>query len=62
MVEEAEPSSSMPFVGLGTDQVGPTAVSTYDFIGFFRPAREYEYDEASLEVGLAILIRHDNPT
>jgi hypothetical protein len=49
VVEEAEPSSSRPFVSLRTDQVGPTTVSTYDSIRFFRPAREYEYDEASLE-------------
>jgi hypothetical protein len=49
VVDEAGPSSSRPFVSLGTDQVGPTAVSIYDSIGFFRPAQEYEYDEASLE-------------
>jgi hypothetical protein len=28
-------------------------VSTHDSIGIFRPAREYEYDEASLEERLA---------
>ncbi|XP_062147764.1 uncharacterized protein LOC133856730 [Alnus glutinosa] len=56
VVEEAEPSCSMPFVGVWTDQVGPTAMSTYDSIGFFRPAREYEYDKASLEERLAGLI------
>jgi hypothetical protein len=49
VVDEAGPSSSRPFVSLRTDQVGPTAASTYDSIGFFRPAREYEYGEASLE-------------
>jgi hypothetical protein len=53
VVEEAEPSSSRPFVSLRTDQVGPTIVSTHDSIGFFRSAREYEYDEASLEERLA---------
>jgi hypothetical protein len=53
VVEEAEPSSSRPFVNLRTDQVEPTTVSTYDSIGFFRPAWEYEYDEASLEERLA---------
>jgi hypothetical protein len=53
MVEEVEPSCSMPFVGLRTDQVGPTVVSTYDSIWFFRPTREYEYDKASLEECLA---------
>jgi hypothetical protein len=53
VVEEAEPSSSMPFVSLRTDQARPMAVSTYDSIGFFRAAREYEYDKASLEECLA---------
>jgi hypothetical protein len=53
VVEEAKPSCSRPFAGLRTDQVGPMAVSTYDSIGFFRLAREYEYDEASLEELLA---------
>jgi hypothetical protein len=52
-VDEAGPSSGRPFVSLGTDQVGLTAVSTHNFIGFFRPAQEYEYDEASLEKRLA---------
>lgn len=46
----------MPVVGLGTDQVWPTAMSTYDSIGFFRPAWKCEYDEASLEERLAGLI------
>jgi len=54
--DEAGPSSSRPFVSLGTDQVRPTTVFTYDSIGFFRPAREYEYDEASLEERLDGLI------
>jgi hypothetical protein len=53
VVDEAGPSSSRPFVSLRTDQVGPMAASTYDSIGFFRPSREYEYDEASLEERLA---------
>jgi hypothetical protein len=53
VVEEAEPSCSRPFFELRNDQAGPTKGSTYDSIGFFRPAREYEYDEASLEERLA---------
>jgi hypothetical protein len=53
VVEEAEPSSSRPFVSLRTDQVGPMAVSAYDSIGFYWPTREYEYDEALLEERLA---------
>jgi hypothetical protein len=53
VVNEAGPSSSRPSVSLRADQVEPTAMSTYDSIGFYRPAQEYEYDEASLEERLA---------
>jgi hypothetical protein len=53
MAERAEPSSSRPFVELGTEEDGPGKGPTRDSVGFFRPAREYEFDEASLEKRLA---------
>jgi hypothetical protein len=49
VAERAEPSSSKPFVELGTGEDGPAREPTRDSVGFFRPAREYEFDEASLE-------------
>lgn len=53
MAERAEPSSSRPFVELGTKEDGPTKGPTRDSVGFFRSAWEYEFDEASLEERLA---------
>jgi hypothetical protein len=53
MAERAEPSSSTPFVELGTGEDGPTREPSRDSVGFFRPAREYKFDEASLEERLA---------
>jgi hypothetical protein len=53
MAERAEPSSSRPFVELGTEEDRPGKGPTRDSVGFFRPAREYEFDEASLEKRLA---------
>jgi hypothetical protein len=49
VAERAEPSSSKPFVELGTGEDGPAREPTRDSVGFFRPAREYEFDEASFE-------------
>jgi hypothetical protein len=56
VADEARSSSSRPFVKLRTETTRPTIGSTHDSIGFFRPAREYEYDEASLEESLAGLV------
>jgi len=53
VAERAEPSSSRPFVELGTGKDGPAREPTRDSVGFFRPALEYEFDEASLEERLA---------
>jgi hypothetical protein len=51
--QEAEPNCSRPFVELRIERTGSTVESTHDSIDFFRPARQYEYDEASLEKLLA---------
>jgi hypothetical protein len=51
--DEAGSSSSRPSIGLRTETTRPTIGSTHDSIGFFRPAREYKYDEALLEERLA---------
>lgn len=53
VAKEAELSCSRPFVELRTEGTWPTKGSAHDSIRFFRPAREYEYDEASLEEHLA---------
>jgi hypothetical protein len=39
VVDEAGPSSSRPFVSLGTDQVGPTTMFTHDSIWFLGQPR-----------------------
>jgi len=39
----------MPFFELRIGEDGPAREPTRDSVGFFRPAREYEFDKASLE-------------
>jgi hypothetical protein len=53
VAQEAEPSCSRPAVELRIEETRPSGGTTYDSLGFFRPTRQYEYDEASLEEGLA---------
>jgi hypothetical protein len=53
MAERAEPSFSTPFIEPRIGEDGPVREPTHDSVEFFRPAREYEFDEASLEERLA---------
>jgi hypothetical protein len=53
VAERAKLSSSRPFVELETEEDGLAREPTHDSVGFFRPAREYEFDKASLEECLA---------
>jgi hypothetical protein len=53
VAERAGPSSSTPFIEPRLGEDGPAREPTRDSVGFFRPAQEYEFDEASLEERLA---------